>query len=297
LKYIRMAPKKTKSQGNVSPAPKDLKTRKSSVPGRIIFWGLLTSMGLMMLACILDYQQGKLADHTSQATKYMVNLASEVPHKLEMLFDSAKGQFIILTGKMHIGDKSVSQLLFGEEIEEEDPTPKDVQEDFKLEDKVEDLIHDQTPLVDIKKVEELARELRKQKELHLYEESKKKMKEEAMKVMENEKAEALATLLEEKEKLKDKIVEETAEKKVLEEVNKELGRKSVATEELIISSTEATQMNTFEANIKEPSEKDNVKQIQEPLERVNSVEEKPQLLDENLVLVSKKKKYEEDEAF
>merc|ERR1719369_202937 len=246
-----------------------------------------------MLACILDYQQGKLADHT----KYMVNLASEVPHKLEMLFDSAKGQFIILTGKMHIGDKSVSQLLFGEEIEEEDPTPKDVQEDFKLEDKVEDLIHDQTPLVDIKKVEELARELRKQKELHLYEESKKKMKEEAMTVMENEKAEALATLLEEKEKLKDKIVEETAEKKVLEEVKKELGRKSVAIEELIISSAETTQMNTFEANIKEPSEKDNVMQIQEPLERVNSVEEKPQLLDENLVLVSKKKKYEEDEAY
>jgi len=285
-----MAHKKSKSQAGVSPAPKDLKARKSSVPGRIIFWGLLTSMGLIMLACILDYQQGKLADHTSQATKYMEDLASEVPHKLELLFDSAKGQVIILTGKMHIGDKSVAQLLFGEDVEEEDPTPKDVQDDFKLEDKVEDLIHDQTPLVDLKKVEEIARKLRKEKELRLYEETKQKMKEETLKAMEDDKAAAMAKLLEEKEQLKAKIVEETAERKVLEKGNKELQNKSVATEELIMSSTEATDAESMGL-----SGNDGEMQMKEPVERMNSVE--VNVLDETLAEVPKKKKYEEDEAF
>jgi len=275
-----MAHKKSKSQAGVSPTPKDLKARKSSVPGRIIFWGLLTSMGLIMLACILDYQQGKLADHASQATEYMVDLAREVPHKLELLFDSAKGQVIILTGKMHIGDKSVAQLLFGEDIEEEDPTPKDVQDDFKLEDKVEDLIHDQTPLVDLKKVEEIARKLRKEKEQRLYEETKQKMKEETLKAMEDEKAVAMAKLLEEKEQLKAKIVEETAERKVLEKGNKELENKSVATEELIISSTEAT----TDAESMGLSGNDGEMQVKESVDRMN-------------VEIPKKKKYEEDEAF
>jgi len=277
-----MAHKKSKSQSAVSPAPKDLKARKSSVPGRIIFWGLLTSIGLIMLACILDYQQDKLADHTLQATKYVENLAGEVPHKLELLFDSAKGQVIFVTGKMHIGDKSVAQLLFGKDIEEEDPTPKDVQEDFKLEDKVEDLIHDQTPLVDIKKVEEVARKLRKEKELRLHEESKQKMKEETLKAMEDEKVATMAKLLEEKENLKAKILEKTAERIVLE-------NESVATEELM-KSTEPTN-----AESKELSGKEGEMHTKEAAERMNSVE--GDLLDETLTEAPKKKKYEEDEAF
>merc|ERR1712240_500591 len=94
-----------------------------------------------MLACILDYQQSRLENHASRlphemqvATKYMIDLASEVPHKFEALIYSAKGGIIIITGKMHIGDKTVAQLLFGKQVEEEDPTPEDIKEDFKLED-------------------------------------------------------------------------------------------------------------------------------------------------------------------
>jgi len=215
-----MSPKKSKRQLVVSPSPKDLKPKRSSVSGKIIFWGLVTSISMIMVACLLDYQQGKLADHTSrlpmkvqEATKFLVNIASEVPHKLEVLYDGAKGQIIILTGKMHIGDKTVAHLIFGEEVAEEDPTPKDVKADFEMEDKIEE----DTTLDDLKKVEEVAVMMRKQEELRIYEETKQKMKEEAFKAMEEQKKVAMAALLEEKAKLKAKIEAETVSRQVLED--------------------------------------------------------------------------------
>jgi len=114
------------------------------------------------------------------ATKYVVDVAKEVPHKLEVLLDSAKGQIIIITGNMHIGDKTVAQLLFGVDEEAEDPTPADVVEDFKLEDEV-DIDNQMIEEID---VEEMATVLRKEEELRIYEENRRKRKEEEMRVYE-----------------------------------------------------------------------------------------------------------------
>ena len=190
-----MPPKERKSSASTirspeivrSPAPKDLKRKKSRSNAKIIFFGLLASLGLIMLACFLDYQQSKLMNHTSKlphevqvATKYVVDMAKEVPHKLEVLLDSAKGQIIIITGNMHIGDKTVAQLLFGVDEEAEDPTPADVVEDFKLEDEV-DIDNQMIEEID---VEEMATVLRKEEELRIYEENRRKRKEEEMRVYE-----------------------------------------------------------------------------------------------------------------
>jgi len=221
-----MPPKKTKSSTSRSPAPKDLKRKKSNA--KIIFFGLFLSVGLIMLACFLDYQQSKLMNHTSMlprevqvATKYMVDLANEVPHKLEILLHGAKGQMIIITGNMHIGDKTVAQLLFGVDEEKEDPTPADVIEDFKLEEEVEGLIDElntdeDDQILEEMEVEEIATLLRKEEEMRVYEENRRKMKEETLKAMEAKREALKSTLMEEKEKATAEN-EEILSRKVLDE--------------------------------------------------------------------------------
>merc|ERR1711909_152065 len=115
------------------------------------------------------------------------------PHKLEVLLDSAKGQMIVITGNMHIGDKTVAQLLFGVDEDEEDPTPADVIKDFELEDEVEDLVDEElntvnnAQILEEVEVEEIATLLRKEDEMRVYEENRRKMKEETLKAMEAKK--------------------------------------------------------------------------------------------------------------
>jgi len=229
-------PKKTKSSTSSvrSPAPKDLKRKKSN--GKIIFFGLILSVGLIMLACFLDYQQSKLVNHTSRlphevqvATKYVVDLANKVPHKLEVLIDSAKGQMIVITGNMHIGDKTVAQLLFGVDEDEEDPTPADVIKDFELEDEVEDLVDEKlntvndAQILEEVEVEEIATLLRKEDEMRVYEENRRKMKEETLKAMEAKKEAIKSALIEEKEKVKVKT-DEVSSRKALDEDEREHGQ-------------------------------------------------------------------------
>jgi len=222
---------KSKAHTAVSPTPKDLKTKKSNVSCKIIFWGLVVSVALIMLACILDYQQSRLASHTSRlphemqvATKYMIDMASEVPHKLEALFYSVKGGIVIITGKMHIGDKTVAQLLFGKQVEEEDPTPEDIKEDFKIEDEEKGSINESEPNIDdqiLEKVEEIATKLKKQEEMHIYEVNRKEMKYKTLKTLEAEKKVAEASLLAEKEKLKARIDKDEAMTNVLKTNSKD----------------------------------------------------------------------------
>jgi len=169
------------------------------------------------------------------ATKYVVDLANEVPHKMEVLLHSAKGQMIIITGNMHIGDKTVAQLLFGVDEEKEDPTPADVIEDFKLEEKVEGLIEDfqleeevegliddelntddEDEIIEEMEVEEIATLLQKEEEMRVYEENRRMMKEETLKAMEAKREALKAALMEEKEKAKAKN-EEVLSSKVLDE--------------------------------------------------------------------------------
>jgi len=215
---LSMSPKKTKHQDALSPTPKNPIPRRSSVSRRIIFWGLLTSLGLIAVACMLDYQQGKLADHTSRipyelqkATHYVMSMASEMPHNLEIWSQEAKGQLVVLGGKFYIGDKTVAQLLFGVDDKPADNIPEDVKEDFEIQDKVEDLIDplmevmEEETLAALKANEELAIKLRKEEELRIYEEKRVKLKEEAKEKMEKEKQAAMDALIEEKAKFMAKI--------------------------------------------------------------------------------------------
>eukprot|EP00092_Neocalanus_flemingeri_P031441 GFUD01034147.1.p1 GENE.GFUD01034147.1~~GFUD01034147.1.p1 ORF type:complete len:358 (+),score=126.36 GFUD01034147.1:58-1131(+) len=224
-----MSPKKSKMKAQtVSPSPKNPNPkRSSSVSKKIILTGIVASLALVIVACLLDYQQGKLADHTSrlpyevqEATKYVVTLAIDLPHNVKVWYEGARGQVVLLAGKMYVGDKTLAQLLFGEDVEEVDPTPEDVKDDFDLEDiiegikeSVEENISEENTLADLKVAEENAIKLRKEEELRLYEENKKKIKGEASKVMEEEKKTAVNSLLQEKAKLRAKIEAETSSKK------------------------------------------------------------------------------------
>jgi len=215
---LSMSPKKTKHQDALSPTPKNPIPRRSSVSRRIIFWGLLTSLGLIAVACMLDYQQGKLADHTSRipyelqkATHYVMSMASEMPHNLEIWSQEAKGKLVVLSGKFYIGDKTVAQLLFGVDDKPADNIPEDVKEDFEIQDEVEDLIDplvkvmEEETLAALKANEELAIKLRKEEELRIFEENRVKLKEEAKEIMEKEKQAAMDALIEEKAKFRAEI--------------------------------------------------------------------------------------------
>jgi len=237
-----MSPKKSKPQP-MSPSPKNpIPKRSSPVSRKIIFWGLIISLALIVVACLLDYQQGKLADHSSRlpyevqvATKYLVNLASELPEKVQFLYEGARGEMVLLSGKIYVGDKTVAQLLFGEEVGVVDPTPEDVKIDFQVDDLLEGVreqvlesIEEGNTLDYLKAAEEDAVKMRKQEELRIYEENKKKMKEEALKVMEDEKIAAMNALLEEKAKLKAKIEAETATRKAKAEQEVEVGEEATS---------------------------------------------------------------------
>jgi len=215
---LSMSPKKTKHQDALSPTPKNPVPRRSSVSRRIIFWGLLTSLGLITVACLLDYQQGKLADHTSRipyelqkATHYVMSMANEMPQNLEIWSQEAKGKLVVLSGKFYIGDKTVAQLLFGVDDKPADNIPEDVKEDFEIQDEVEDLIDplmkvmEEDTLAVLTANEELAIKLRKEEEQRIYEEKRMKLKEEAKDIMEKEKQAAMDALIEEKAKFKAEI--------------------------------------------------------------------------------------------
>eukprot|EP00092_Neocalanus_flemingeri_P031443 GFUD01034149.1.p1 GENE.GFUD01034149.1~~GFUD01034149.1.p1 ORF type:complete len:351 (+),score=117.70 GFUD01034149.1:58-1110(+) len=220
-----MSPKKSKMKAQtVSPSPKK---RSSGVSKKIILTGIVAFLTLVIVACLLDYQQGKLADHTSrlpyevqEATKYVVTLANDLPRNVEVWYEGARGQVVLLAGKMYVGDKTLAQLLFGEDVEEVDNIPEDIKKDFEVEDVIEGIkesvrenIVEENTLADLKAAEENAIKLRKEEELRIYEENKQKIKDIALKVIEEEKKAAMNALLEEKAKLRAKIEAETASMK------------------------------------------------------------------------------------
>eukprot|EP00092_Neocalanus_flemingeri_P020364 GFUD01022062.1.p1 GENE.GFUD01022062.1~~GFUD01022062.1.p1 ORF type:complete len:366 (+),score=121.44 GFUD01022062.1:60-1157(+) len=224
-----MSPKKSKLKAEtMSPSPKNpIPKRSSSVSKKIILTGIVASLALVTVACLLDYQQGKLDDHTSKlpyevqkATKYVVTLANDLPRNVEVWYEGARGQVVLLAGKMYVGDKTLAQLLFGEDVEEVDNIPEDIKKDFEVEDVIEGIkesvranIVEENTLADLKAAEENAIKLRKDEELRIYEENKQKIKDIALKVIEEEKKADMNALLEEKAKLRAKIEAETASMK------------------------------------------------------------------------------------
>eukprot|EP00092_Neocalanus_flemingeri_P037586 GFUD01040922.1.p1 GENE.GFUD01040922.1~~GFUD01040922.1.p1 ORF type:complete len:344 (-),score=104.10 GFUD01040922.1:76-1107(-) len=229
-----MSPKQSKMKAQtVSSSPKNPNPKRSSgVSKKIILTGIVAFLTLVIVACLLDYQQGKLADHTSrlpyevqEATKYVVTLANDLPRNVEVWYEGARGQVVLLAGKMYVGDKTLAQLLFGEDVEEVDNIPEDIKIDFEVEDVIEGIkesvgenIVEENTLADLKAAEENAIKLRKEEELRIYEEKKQKIKDEALEVIEEEKKAAMNTLLEEKAKLRATIEAETASMKANNEV-------------------------------------------------------------------------------
>eukprot|EP00092_Neocalanus_flemingeri_P091230 GFUD01115638.1.p1 GENE.GFUD01115638.1~~GFUD01115638.1.p1 ORF type:complete len:354 (+),score=115.41 GFUD01115638.1:60-1121(+) len=224
-----MSTKKSKMKAQtVSPSPKNPNPkRSSSVFKKIILTGIVAFLTLVIVACLLDYHQGKLADHTSrlpyevqEATKYVVTVANDLPSNVEVWYEGARGQVVLLAGKMYVGDKTLAQLLFGEDVEEVDNIPEDIKKDFEVEDVIEGIkesvrenIVEENTLADLKAAEENAIKLRKEEELRMYEENKQKIKDVALKVIEEEKKAAMNELLEEKARLRAKIEAETASMK------------------------------------------------------------------------------------
>eukprot|EP00092_Neocalanus_flemingeri_P037587 GFUD01040923.1.p1 GENE.GFUD01040923.1~~GFUD01040923.1.p1 ORF type:complete len:353 (-),score=109.57 GFUD01040923.1:76-1134(-) len=224
-----MSPKKSKMKAQtLSPSPKNPNPKRSSgVSKKIILAGIIVFLALVIVACLLDYQQGKLADHTSrlpyevqEATKYVATLASDLPRNVEVWYEGARGQVVLLAGKMYVGDKTLAQLLFGEDVEEVDPIPEDIRNDFEVEDVIEGNKEsvrvnnaEEKTLADLKAAEENAIKMRKEEEIRLYEENKQKIKDEALKVIEEEKEAAMNALLKEKAKLRAQIEAETASMK------------------------------------------------------------------------------------
>eukprot|EP00092_Neocalanus_flemingeri_P037589 GFUD01040925.1.p1 GENE.GFUD01040925.1~~GFUD01040925.1.p1 ORF type:complete len:316 (-),score=82.30 GFUD01040925.1:76-1023(-) len=223
-----MSPKQSKIKAQtLSSSPKNPNPKRSSgVSKKIILTGIVAFLALVIVACLLDYQQGKLADHTSrlpyevqEATKYVATLASDLPRNVEVWYEGARGQVVLLAGKMYVGDKTLAQLLFGEDVAEVDNIPENIKKDFEVEDVIEGIkesvrenIVEENTLADLKAAEENAMKLRKEEELRIYEENKQEIKDEALEVIEGEKKAAMnalleekAALLEEKAKLRAKI--------------------------------------------------------------------------------------------
>ena len=162
---------KSKPARVVSPSPKQIQSRNSFSVCRFAFWSIFFLLILIMLACILDYEQAKMVNHyplmpreVHAATKYAYDGFKSVPNLLEIFGQKAKHQVIVITGYMHLGDKSVAQLLFGNEIEKENLVPSDIQEDFDTDNQIDEIVQELTDeLMDRQVREEVLAEIAEEK--------------------------------------------------------------------------------------------------------------------------------------
>ena len=123
-------------KGFVSPTPNSLDRKKTSSTTqqscRSFFWITVFLFFFVIAACLIDYQQAKarnqkpfLPSEVSLVTKDAIDFFYDIPRRSYIMYDSAKGHFIWLTDRMQVGDKTVSQLMFGgiedEEVSKEYP--------------------------------------------------------------------------------------------------------------------------------------------------------------------------------
>jgi len=132
-----------------SPSPKDLKQKKSSSSVcRYFLWVSLISLGFVVTVCLLDYQQAQMENHSSflpnevqSATKYVIDYAKyDLPERIAIFADDAKSQIVWVTRNVYFGNRSLSQLIYGEDLVEADLVPQDIKEDFELEDMVDSMM-------------------------------------------------------------------------------------------------------------------------------------------------------------
>jgi len=133
-----------------SPSPKDLKQKKSSSSVcRYFLWVSLISLGFVVTVCLLDYQQAQMENHSSflpnevqSATKYVIDYAKyDLPERIAIFADDAKSQIVWVTRNVYFGNRSLSQLIYGEDLVEADLVPQDIKEDFELEDMVDNMMN------------------------------------------------------------------------------------------------------------------------------------------------------------
>jgi len=133
-----------------SPSPKDLKLKKSSSSVcRYFLWVSLISLGFVVTVCLLDYQQAQMENHSSflpnevqSATKYVMDYAKyDLPERIAFFADDAKSQIVWVTRNVYFGNRSLSQLIYGDDLVEADLVPQDIKEDFELEDMVDNMLN------------------------------------------------------------------------------------------------------------------------------------------------------------
>jgi len=133
-----------------SPSPKDLNKQKKSSSSvcRYFLWVSLISLGFVVTVCLLDYQQAQMENHSSflpnevqSATKYVIDYAKyDLPERIAIFADDAKSQIVWVTRNVYFGNRSLSQLIYGEDLVEADLVPQDIKEDFELEDMVDSMM-------------------------------------------------------------------------------------------------------------------------------------------------------------
>merc|ERR1712119_200866 len=89
-----------------SPTPKSSSQKKSYGIRKVLLWSIAIFITLLVVVCLLSYQQGKLGDNVTMVPQ-------EVKKTMDVWYDGAKGKVKLLANKIHFGDKSLAFLLFG----------------------------------------------------------------------------------------------------------------------------------------------------------------------------------------
>merc|ERR1712096_99479 len=90
-----------------SPTPKSSQ-KKSYGIRKVLLWSIAIFITLLVVVCLLSYQQGKLGDNVTKVPQ-------EVKKTMDVWYDGAKGKVKLLANKIHFGDKSLAFLLFGDD--------------------------------------------------------------------------------------------------------------------------------------------------------------------------------------
>ena len=93
----------------LSPTPKSVQ-KKSNGFRKVLLCSIAIFISTLVVLCLVSYQQGKLEDNVNELPK-------EVRDRIEIWYDGAKGQVKTFANKIHVGDKSLAMVLFGDDVE------------------------------------------------------------------------------------------------------------------------------------------------------------------------------------
>eukprot|EP00092_Neocalanus_flemingeri_P001610 GFUD01001717.1.p1 GENE.GFUD01001717.1~~GFUD01001717.1.p1 ORF type:complete len:185 (-),score=48.50 GFUD01001717.1:131-685(-) len=92
----------------LSPTPKSVKRKKSYGCLKFLLWTIAVFTTLLVVLCLVSYHQGKLEDNVTK-------VPLGVRGTLQVIYEGARGNVKLLADKIHVGDKSLAMVLFGED--------------------------------------------------------------------------------------------------------------------------------------------------------------------------------------